>query len=173
MTQVNQEQFLAVLEQHKGILYKIANTYTNNTEDQRDLVQEMSIQVYRSFNKYDNRFKWSTFIYKIAMNVAITYYRKLKKTNSTGSITDSILELPDPESLVQNNHDELNLLNKFIDELKPLDKALMLLYLDETSTSQMSEILGITETNVTSKIYRVKKKLREQFNNNKIKNRWK
>ena len=163
MTQVNQEQFLTVLEQHKGILYKIANTYTNTTEDQRDLIQEMSIQVFRSFNKYDDQFKWSTFIYRIAMNVAISFYRKLKRTSSTSSITNSILEMPDPESLVQHNREELNLLNKFIDELKPLDKALVLLYLDETSTSQMSEILGISETNVTSKIYRVKKKLREQF----------
>jgi RNA polymerase sigma-70 factor (ECF subfamily) len=165
MTRINQEQFLTVLEEHKGILYKIANAYTNNTEDQKDLVQEMSIQVFRSFNKYDDRFKWSTFIYRIALNVAISFYRKQKIISRTDSITNSILELPDPESMVNDTHEELVLLQRFIEKLKPLDKALMLLYLDETSTSQMSEILGITETNVTSKIHRVKKKLREQFDN--------
>lgn len=162
---VDQDHFLEVLEQNKGILYKIANTYSNDREDQKDLVQEMTFQLYRSFDKYDKRFRWSTYIYRIALNVAISFQRKQTTSNKTGSISTMVLEIPDPESLVSHNPEQLLLLKQFINRLNPLDKALMLLYLDETSTAEMANILGITETNVTSKIYRIKKKLRKQFEN--------
>ena len=162
---VDQDHFLKILEENKGILYKIANTYSNDREDQKDLVQEMTFQLYRSFDKYDNRFRWSTYIYRIALNVAISYYRKEKSSTRTTSISESVLELPDPDSLAQSEPEHLGLLRKFIDQLNPLDKALMLLYLDETSTTEMANILGITETNVTSKIHRIKKKIKVQFDN--------
>jgi RNA polymerase sigma factor (sigma-70 family) len=153
---MGQYQFLEILEQHKGILHKIANNYSNNKEDQRDLIQEMSLQLYRSFDKYDSRFQWSTYIYRIALNVAISYYRKEKSSFRATGISESLLEMPDPESIVQSEHEHLGLLRKFIGQLNPLDKALMLLYLDETSTMEVANILGITETNVTSKIHRIK-----------------
>ena len=162
---VDQDHFLEILEQNKGILYKIANTYSNDREDQKDLVQEMTFQLYRSFDKYDKRFRWSTYIYRIALNVAISYYRKEKSSSRASRISESLLEMPDPDSMVQSEHEHLGLLRKFINQLNPLDKALMLLYLDDTSTTEMANILGITETNVTSKIYRIKKKLRQQFEN--------
>ena len=165
---MNQDHFLEVLEQHKGILYKVSNNYSNNREDQDDLIQEMTLQLYRSFDKYNEKFQWSTFIYRIALNVAISFYRKHKRTAVITGISSTIMEMPDPISLPIAENEKLGQLSDFIQNLRPLDKALMLLYLDQTSTSQMSDILGVSETNITSKIHRIKKKLRQQFDNHKV-----
>ena len=68
--------FLSVIETHKGIIYKVANSYCKDTENKKDLVQEIVLQLWKSFDSYNNQFKHSTWIYRIALNVAISYYRK-------------------------------------------------------------------------------------------------
>jgi RNA polymerase sigma factor (sigma-70 family) len=147
---------------NKGILFKVANTYCTTEDDKKDLVQEIMIQLWRAFERYDSRYKISTWMYSIALNVAISFNRKRLAQNKwvvpMGDLAENIVELE-----LQDKEQQLKLLEQFINELKELDKALMLLYLDEKSHKEMAEILGITETNVATKIGRIKEKLRDRF----------
>lgn len=153
--------FLDVIEQHKGIIYKIAKSFKKDEEDKNDLVQEIIFQLWRAFPGFDERGKLSTWMYRVALNVAISSYRKEKNKNQ--------LIVPWPENLmdfsVAEEADEanLNLLQQFINELKELDRALMLLYLEEKSGKEMAEILGLSEANIRTKINRIKEQLKQRF----------
>lgn len=158
-----QDIFLSFINQHKGIIYKVANSYCHHPEDRKDLVQEIIIQLWRSFSKYNDQYKLSTWIYRIALNTAISFYRK---ENTRKRVTDipseSIIDLADRETGSETEED-IGLLQKFISELKELDKAVILLYLEEKSYKEISEIIGISETNVATKIGRCKKILKDKF----------
>jgi RNA polymerase sigma factor (sigma-70 family) len=163
MEQGNQnELFLSVIEQHKGIIYKIANSFKKDEDDKKDLIQEIILQLWRSFAGYDNRSKFSTWMYRVALNVAIASYRKeTRKNDMVVPLNDNIIEFIDDEPTEET--DDLGLLQKFISELKELDRALILLYLEEKSGKEMSEILGLSETNIRTKINRVKEQLKQRF----------
>lgn len=158
-----EEQFLAVLEDHKGILYKIANAYCRDAEARKDLVQEMAYHLWKSFGNYNVSYKHSTWIYRIALNVAISFYRKDRVQKvQTDIITDSIMNLKDTEiSSASDQH--LLLLQKFISELREMDKAVVLLYLEEKSHKEIAEIVGLSESNVGTKISRIKTILTHKF----------
>jgi RNA polymerase sigma-70 factor (ECF subfamily) len=160
------ESFEDVVQRHQGIIYKVANLYCRNEADKQDLVQEILVQLWRSFDKYDNSYKYSTWIYRIALNVAISFYRKVSaKKNQTVPLEETQIVLYAPPTTESNG--QLLLLEKFINELKELDKALMLLYLEEKSHKQISDILGISASNVSTKINRIKEKLKEKFEEQK------
>lgn len=154
--------FLNTIKNHKGIIYKVANAYCMNSEDRKDLVQEIVIQLWRSFERYDPQFKLSTWIYRVALNVSISFFRKEKKrANIAQPIPDHVL-LVEEEDLEEKSA-ELRVLQKFISELKELDRSLILLYLDEKSYADISAILGLSETNIATKISRIKNKLKQKF----------
>ncbi len=155
--------FLAVIETNKGIIYKVANLYCKDTEDRKDLVQEIVLKLWKSFDSYNEQFKHSTWIYRIALNAAISFYRKEKLRKEINSpFSESLFSLPDFEDHKQMEQSTL-FLNQFISELKELDKALMLLYLEEKSHKEMAEIIGLTETNIATKIGRIKTSLKQKF----------
>ena len=157
------ERFLSVIESHKGILYTIANAYCKNTEDRKDLIQEIVIQIWKSFDTYDPQFKFSTWIYRIALNVAISFYRKeTRRMRLAGHLPEDILTLPDINQ-DDGKSEDIGVLHRCIAELRELDKALMLLYLDEKSYKEIADITGITETNVATKIARIKIALKSKF----------
>lgn len=160
---IKQTEFLKLVEEHKLIIYKICNAYCKNAGDRDDLAQEITYQLWRSFHHFNGSVKFSTWMYRVALNVAISFYRKTKKN-------ENIIELPENAAGIadkrEDNHElEKNIvvLQQFINELKELDKALMILYLEEKSYSEISEILGITETNVATRISRIKDKLKQKF----------
>ncbi|GAB4021742.1 sigma-70 family RNA polymerase sigma factor [Spirosoma migulaei] len=157
------ERFLVVLQTHKGIIYKVAHSYCADAEDRKDLVQDIIVQLWKSFNTYSDQYKYSTWIYRIALNVAISVYRKeTRRKPLSQPLSDSILTLV--ELPVANEGEEnLGLLQQFITELKELDKALLLLYLDEKSHREIAEIMGMSETNVSTRIGRIKTVLRQKF----------
>jgi RNA polymerase sigma factor (sigma-70 family) len=160
--------FEQVIQQHRGILFKVANTYCHDVEDRKDLLQEMMIQLWRSFERYNGKAKLSTWMYTIALNVAISFYRKHRvKSQAIFVIDADAHHLPETE-ISADKEQQLGLLEQFISELKELDKALILLYLDEKPQKEIAEIMGISETNVATKIGRIKEKLRQRFatNNN-------
>jgi RNA polymerase sigma factor (sigma-70 family) len=161
---VDNSSFISVIENHKGIIYKIAHSYCRHEEDRKDLVQEIILQLWRSFRNYNDQYKLSTWIYRIALNVSISFFRKEKRReNFSQPIPGNILFLPEENSDELN--EDLKQLHQFISELKELDRALMILYLDEKSQKEMAEILGLSPTNVATKISRIKVKLRERFAN--------
>lgn len=160
------EQFIKTIDEHKKIIYKIVNSYCQNKEDRKDLEQEIIIQLWNSFDNYNSNYKYSTWMYRIALNVAISFYRKEKKWSIKNDFynEESIFKIEEDTSEKQTELDyHLNLLQEFIHNLNELNKALMLLYLEEKSYEEISEILGITKTNVATKISRIKLKLKKEF----------
>ncbi len=157
------DQFLSVVDANKGIIYKVANSYCIDAEDRKDLVQEIIVQLWRSFEHYNDQYKYSTWIYRIALNVAISFYRKEnRRKQKSNPISAGILNFEDVRS-ASGLEENIGHLQKFISELRELDKALMLLYLEEKSYKEIAEIIGLSETNVATKIGRIKKILKQKF----------
>jgi len=155
--------FISVIDSHKGILYKVANSYCKDNEDRKDLIQEIFVQLLKSFDNYNDEYKYSTWIYRISLNVAISFYRKENtRTKISSPFTDGIFNFDDTND-TEEKEINLSILQQFISELKELDKALMLLYLEEKSYKEIAEIIGYSETNVATKIGRIKQKLKEKF----------
>ena len=154
--------FLETLESHKGILYKVARAYSQNSEDQQDLIQEMSLQLWRAYPSYDDRYKFTTWMYRIALNVAISWFRKARKRQRRETSLEHTSQVWASKPLPEKTG-EIQLLHQFIDQLKELDRALMLLYLEERSYEEIGEILGISPSNVGTKLNRIKNKLRKKF----------
>jgi RNA polymerase sigma factor (sigma-70 family) len=155
-------QFLKLLEEHKKILFKIANSYCHGPADREDLVQEMVMQLWRSFGRYDARVRFSTWTYRVALNVAISFYRhEARRPRASLLDEQAVLEVTNNADDVAARQDDLRLLENFIRQLNELDRALVLLYLDGNPYDTIAEILGISETNVGTKIARIKQKLRQ------------
>ena len=160
--QEQQQFFTEIIEQHKGILFKVARVYCPNENDRQDLIQEMMIQVWQSIHKYIDQFKISTWLYRISLNVAISFYRK----NTTRANRFTVLNEQTTEILTENKAEteqQLNLLEQFISELKELDKALILLYLEDKTHTEIAEIVGLSVSNVGTKVGRIKEKLKTRF----------
>lgn len=154
--------FESILEQHKGILFKVARAYCADEEDRQDLIQEMMIQIWQSVHKYNDQYKVSTWLYRISLNVAISFYRKNSaRVRKYTGLNEQLTEMPiDNQS---ENEGRLNLLEQFISELKEIDKALMILYLEDKSHAEIAEILGISVSNTGTKISRIKEQLKIRF----------
>ena len=164
MINLEKDKFISVIRENQNLIFKICYSYCTNPENRKDLQQEILIQLWRSFSKFDGRVKISTWIYKVALNTAIFYYRSdSKHTSKRVPLDASIIALSSSNSELDEN---VVMLYKFIEQLHDLDKALILLYLDDHKHKDIAEILGLSETNVATKISRIKKTLREQFSNN-------
>ncbi len=153
-----QERFQSLVEEHKKILYKICNSYCRERDARDDLAQEIIIQLWRSFEKFDERCKFSTWMYRIALNVAISFYRRERtRTRYVISSEEHLLVAIDDTA---NQPEDIRLLYEFIEALDPLNKALVLLYLDGNNYQETASVLGISETNVATKINRLKNKMK-------------
>lgn len=161
-TEEQKQSFQTLIEQNKGILFKVASMYCQDETDRQDLIQEIMIQIWRSFTKYNNQFKISTWVYRISLNVAISFYRKNenRKRNNI-SLNEDISQIPEDNK--SEEEVQLNLLLHFISELKEIDKALIILYLEDKSYPEIADILGISVSNVGTKIGRIKKSLKQRF----------
>ncbi|MBI9034313.1 MAG: sigma-70 family RNA polymerase sigma factor [Bacteroidales bacterium] len=164
---MEKDKYIGIINDNKKIIYKICNSYCKNAEDRKDLEQEIMIQLWKSMGAFNGASKVSTWIYRVALNVAISFYRKdSKRTHSSVSIDETILRLEYSEFEDEHMEQNLILLNHYINQLKELDKALMILYLDDHSYEEISGVLGISTTNVATKISRIKQSLKKQFSNN-------
>jgi RNA polymerase sigma-70 factor (ECF subfamily) len=154
-------RFQELIEEHKKMLFKIANSYCRNRADQDDLVQEMVLQLWRSFGRYDERLRFSTWMYRVALNTAISYWRK-ESRRRRGTLTDrdAVVRLATEPPEATSLQEDLALLHEWIGQLNELDRAVILLYLDGNRYDTIAEILGISQTNVGTKINRIKQKLR-------------
>lgn len=156
------QQFLQKMDENAGILFKVANTYCWDEEDRKDLIQEISIQAWRSFPKYNSAFKFSTWLYRVALNVAISNLRKEKKrtekTETLTSITDQAIEETD------DTESQVNALYQAIGDQSPINRAIILLHFEEKSYAEIAEIIGISQTNVATKLSRIKNEIKEKLN---------
>ena len=161
------DRFISVIQANKGIIYKIANSYCKNDEDRKDLVQEIIFQLWKAFDTYSEQYRYSTWIFRIALNVSISFYRKVSRLHQVyNELPDDILDIAETNDSFEKEEKTETLL-LFISELKELDKALMLLYLEEKSTKEIAEIIGISESNVTTRTGRIKAILKQKFSNQK------
>ena len=159
---MDKERFIQILNENKWVLYKVINTYCKDSEDRKDLEQEILIQLWKSFELYNNQYKISTWIYKISMNVSISFYRSnINRKTKTSPINESIFQVA---AQTDNSFDEeRKFLYDFINLLDDFNKEILILYLDDHSYKEIAEIVGITESNVGTKINRIKKKLQEYY----------
>lgn len=162
---MEKEKFISVIRDNQNLIFKICYSYCNNSENRKDLEQEILLQLWKSFKKFDGRVKISTWIYRIALNTAISFYRTDCKVNAkTVPIDASIISLSCLEENPELN-ENISILYQLIEKLDEFDKALMLLYLDNNKYLDIADILGISETNVATKISRIKKILKKQISN--------
>ncbi len=151
-----QAAFQAQLEAHKGIVYKVVGTYAWQAEDQQDLAQDIAFQLWKAYSKYDPSRAFATWMYQVALNTAISWSRKnrlrLQRTADAECLESLPATSPEP-----NDSEELYRLLANLDEL---NRALLMLYIEERSHSEIGEILGISPANVATKISRLKTQLR-------------
>ena len=158
-----EQEFIKLIKENKGIIYKICNSYCTDKNNRDDLAQEIIYNLWKSFPDFNSSFKYSTWMYRIALNVAISYYRQERKHKSHDSISEGLIVFE--ENTEMDTEDNLKLLQGFINELKEIDKAIILLYLDDKSHRDIAEITGFSETNVATRISRIKEKLSLKFSN--------
>jgi RNA polymerase sigma-70 factor, ECF subfamily len=159
---VNKElQFTEYINSHKNLIFKVASVYCYNTEERKDLVQEIVLQLWKSFPRYDSSFKFSTWAYRIALNVCISYVRKTIVRNKTIKEYKEFIEVDIVESCQECEN--LNRLYKVFEILKPIERAIITLNLEGCSNKEIAEIIGITPTNVSTRILRIKNKLKNHL----------
>lgn len=151
--------FEELLARNRKIVFKVASTYARHADDRADLVQEIVAQCWRAFPGYDAARPFSTWMYRIALNVAISFVRGAAHRDRHSVALDESLH--DVASDAEPEADErVRALYRFIDQLDALNRALLLLYLEERSYREIADILGISETNVATKISRLKQRIR-------------
>ncbi len=158
------ERFTAAIKENEGFIFKIASVYTNNAEDRNDLMQEIFYQLWKSFDSFKQQSSLSTWIYRVALNVSIYQLKLSKKKITTIPLDEQMLntEMINPE-----NEDNWKLFKQQIDDLNLVDKAIVMLYLDTKSHEEIATIIGISKTNVGTKLQRIKEKLKSQINKRK------
>ncbi|NOU60313.1 RNA polymerase sigma factor [Marinifilum caeruleilacunae] len=161
------KQFVEIIRNHQKMIFKICNVYCQDPVLRKDLEQEVLIQIWQSLKKFDGRVKLSTWIYKVVLNTAIAFYRNDNKSKTGKVDLDvSVISLPDFDDDSLHN-EKMRLLYRFIGELNEIDKALILLYLDGNRYKNIAEILGISESNVATKINRIKTSLKKKVSKQK------
>ncbi|MFX0556989.1 RNA polymerase sigma factor [Maribacter sp. CXY002] len=155
----NQRVFADLIRQHQGLLYKVTSIYTNNKEDQEDLFQEVVYQLWKYFDTFREESKVTTWMYRVAMNTAITYLKKSKKKGSCIPIADTILVQTNSQNEVFE--ERLRLLYTHIGHLSQMDKGLMLF--EGKSYKEMAVITGLNPSNVGTRISRIKEKLKQNM----------
>ncbi|MDW3649258.1 MAG: sigma-70 family RNA polymerase sigma factor [Bacteroidia bacterium] len=159
---MEKETFIEIIKQHRSLIYKICHSYCSDPTDRKDLEQEIFLQLWKSMGRFDGRVKISTWMYKVALNTAIMFYRNHSRHRVNRSFWDHSLLSIQNEEKDEAYEEQISLLYRFINQLNDNEKALILLYLDGIKQKEIAEILGITETNVSSKISRIKKKLKDR-----------
>ena len=156
-----QDEFRELLERHRRIVFKVANTYGRQADDRADLAQEIAAQLWRAFPGYDARRTFSTWMYRIALNVAISHVRsETHRQRHAVPLDDRLHDIVDESGPDHEADERVRALHRFIAQLEPLNRALLLLYLEDHGTREIAEILGISETNVSTKISRLKQRIR-------------
>jgi RNA polymerase sigma-70 factor (ECF subfamily) len=157
-------EFQALLERHRGIVFKVANTYCRHAEDRRDLGQDICAHAWKAFPAWDPQRPFSTWMYRIALNVAISHARGDSERLRHVALDDNDIEPVHDDDAAREADDGVRALYHCIAQLDPLNRALLLLYLDEKSQREIADILGLSETNVATKIARLKQHIRNDIN---------
>ncbi|MBT9483174.1 RNA polymerase sigma factor [Sediminibacterium sp.] len=154
-----EKDFIQLLNQNQKIIHKVCNLYMNWQEDKEDLFQEITLQAWKAYSQFRGEAKFSTWLYRVALNTAITFFRKDKKN----AFIDTVSEMPELTVPMDRDsiEDKTKAMYEAIAALSKIDKAIVMLYLEDYSYAEISEIIGITANNIAVKMNRIKVKLRE------------
>jgi RNA polymerase sigma-70 factor (ECF subfamily) len=160
-------EFADLLDRHRGIVLKVAGSYAANPDDRADHVQDIAAQLWRAWPGYEPSRPVTTWMYRIALNVAISHLRgRSLRDRHHVPYEDELHDVRAHDTASGDDHEtaqQLRLLERVIATLPPLDRALMLLYLEERSQREIADVLGIGESNVSTRISRLKQRLRDEF----------
>ncbi|MBN1180857.1 MAG: RNA polymerase sigma factor [Bacteroidales bacterium] len=161
MTDIDiKEQFLEIYEKNFRIILKFSSVYTKVEQDREDLINDITLELWKSFKTFKGVCKISTWIYRVALNTSMNYKRKRNRDTLFSSFNELKKEDIFLCTVDQNNLAELEVLYNCIDELNEINKAIILLYLDGNSHDEISEITGISKTNVGTRISRIKEQIK-------------
>ncbi|MBC7920121.1 MAG: sigma-70 family RNA polymerase sigma factor [Ferruginibacter sp.] len=153
-----EKEFVNLLNAHPGILYKICHLYCGDEEDRKDLFQEMVLQLWKAFPAFRREAKASTWMYRVALNTAVSNFRQGRRNPRPAPLSSAALQIPDLATGAAG-HEEMAQLYAAIEHLTAVEKALVMLYLDEKTYEEMAIILGIGKSNVGTKLSRIRAKL--------------
>ncbi|CAM1363596.1 RNA polymerase subunit sigma-70 [Tenacibaculum litoreum] len=158
-----ENKFLTDFEANQNIVHKVCRIYTTNQEAHNDLFQEITIQLWKNYSKFRGDAKFSTWMYRVALNTAISLYRKSTRSIKTQDFTDYSFKIK-AEEYDDTEEVQLKALYDAIRKLNDIDKALIFLYLEDKPYKEISETLGISEVNARVKMNRAKDKLKKVLN---------
>ena len=161
MQQLTEEEFIELFENNQGIIYKICHLYGKTDVDKQDLFQEISVQLYKAYPTFKGTAKFTTWMYRVALNTAITFFRKGKKKRQEVELNPDITKGMVYAEYDDETEQRLKKMYAAIEQLTSIEKALVFLYLEDKAYKEISETLGISSVNARVKMNRIKKKLRE------------
>lgn len=154
-----EREFSQLIKDNQGLIIKVSRLYTNDPEDEQDLFQEIVLQLWRSYDSFKGQSKVSTWMYRVALNTAITLFRKKTKSPLTNELAEHHFEI-----VLENDEEkqhQIALLYKVIKQLPKMERAIVMMYLDDLPYKEIAETLGISEGNARVKMNRLKKTLKE------------
>lgn len=151
---MTEKAYLQKIEEHKGIIFKVVNLYADDLEDRKDLYQEIVFQSWSAYARFEGNAKFSTWLYRISLNVALTFLKKSKKATKIKENTNQDLSF-EPQELSER----ADFLYRAIKQLAEIDRSIIMLHLDGFDNSEISEITGLSKTNTNVKLHRIKQQL--------------
>ena len=154
-----EKEFLQIIRKDQGIIHKVCNIYCDNEEDRNDLFQEILAQLWKSFPTFRNESKVTTWMYRVALNTAITSFKKERRRPEQKKLSQDFFQLADVENDPETE-ESIRQLHKAIAQLTGIEKSIVLLFLEDKKYEEIAEITGITQNYVRVKMNRIKKKLK-------------
>lgn len=154
-----EKEFIALLNEHQRIIHKVCNLYMDAHADREDLFQEITLQAWKAYGNFRGDAKFSTWLYRVALNTAITFFRKEKRQPDIFS-TDAVPDF-NANDAYDPIEEQVKAMYAAIGELSKIDKAIVMLYLEDYNYNDIGEMMGITANNVAVKMNRIKTKLKE------------
>ncbi len=164
MKSTKEIEFVSLVQEHQNLMHKICRLYTNSDAEHKDLFQEITIQLWKAYPKFRGDSKFSTWMYRVGINTAISLYRKSKLRIQSYSFDDVSYKIPQTETYDDTQDQQLKSIYAALKQFNDIDKAVIFLYLEDKSYKEISEMIGITEVNARVKMNRIKKKLKTQLN---------
>ena len=154
-------EFVRIIKENEGVIFKITTLYTDNRDDQKDLYQDVVYQLWKSFDSFKGNAKIGTWIYRVALNTALTYSKKNKRKIKTVPIDFSKMELKDDTDDILDH--KMKLMYAKIKELSKMEKSIIFLYLEGKDYTEISSITGFSTSNVGTRLNRIKNKLKSKI----------
>ncbi len=155
-----EKEFIQLIQKNQGIVHKVCNIYCDEREDRNDLFQEIVAQLWKSFPSFRKESKFSTWMYRVALNTAITSFKKTKRRPDQNRLTYDNFQIED-NSYDMETEENIKQLHRAVAQLTGVEKSIVLLYFEEKKYEEIAEITGITQNYVRVKMNRIKKKLKK------------